>query len=194
MHYSKPLLKLKLMAFGFIVILSTSCKNVRSDDQIKTSVIAAAKKDLTDSLKNGSPEAFSNFTVISEYDSVLLSIKYAAAQSKEIQINRDTLLRRKQMMDKLAPMYSMFNQTDHSRKQMDIAYYNINTALKNNSHALQLYSQAREICINRLKDKSLQNRIAGYKINCVYRESNSKVSIWELTLDTQFKVVSKSKL
>ncbi|HEY5327095.1 MAG TPA: hypothetical protein VIJ27_08845 [Mucilaginibacter sp.] len=193
-NISKPSLKCKLIVLGIISFYLGSCNQQNADDNIKSNVIETVKNYFKDSVKNATIITFSNYCKVTKYDSVILSIRETKLDTIRTHLSLNEALERKQSMDNLAPLYNSMPLSEENKRSVINIYANINSSLKNDSDTFRLYAKIREILLTKLKDKSLQQKTACYKINCTYMDELSKIHAKEFILAPQFKITSKSEL
>jgi len=188
----KASLKSLFVYLSIILVYFAACNRSAQNDDVKLKVSSATKRYLNDSLKTDSIIAFSNYLVVSEYDSLVMSIRYTNSQASEVQNNYRDALERRQNMDKMASLSKMFPSL--AQQQFNNAYSNINSSVANCAHTLRLDSQIRAILFTKLKDQTKQQKTLCYKINCTYKDGASKIHNTEFTIDTLFKITAKSDL
>ena len=183
-----------LVLMCVVLLHLVACKQQSSTDTIRTNVTSVLRKYLQDSVKAASIITFSNYFVISEYDSLVMNIKYTNLQIREARNSYKDAVNRKQSLDQLSPIMDIVPLTALQRQQAISSYKSLDTSIEYCASTLKIDSQIKKVLFAKLEDKAKQARTVCYKINCTYKDAASKIHNVEFTLDTLFKVAGKSEL
>lgn len=166
-----------------------SCQNLSPEESTKKSV----KAYILDSLKTQkiTVENFTAFDTVTLHDSLTNKLMVL---EKEISYGNDELKKayeNKENFSKLADLATIFSNSENQNK-IDESSANINTTIKNLKVGLSFRERDKKEIMEKLKDKSSQQKVSNYTIMCEYivdKENRNEIFV----LTPTFKVTQNQK-